>query len=105
MLARTRAGKHCNSLPVQAKHSTPKFPTVGLLTSRLCGIKAYKVNQIQKRIVRVRVMKNCSTFEVYFISVVHRGKHFFNQSEKFSYMDINKIGLFDPNNRNSRLYC
>ena len=41
-----RPGKHCNSLPVQAEHSTPKFPTVGLLTSRLCGIKAYKVNQI-----------------------------------------------------------
>ena len=24
-------GKHCSSLPVQAKHSTPKLPTVGLL--------------------------------------------------------------------------
>ena len=48
-----RPGKHCNSLPVQAKHSTPKFPTVGLLTLRLCGIKAYKVtvNQIKKHIV------------------------------------------------------
>ena len=32
--------KHCNSLPVQAKHSTPKLPTVCLLATRLCGIKA-----------------------------------------------------------------
>ena len=50
-------------------------------------------------------MKNCPTFEVYFISVVNRSKHFFNQREKFSYIDINKIGLFDPNNCNSRLSC
>ena len=31
-----RPWKHCNSLPVQAKHSTPKLPTVGLLATRLC---------------------------------------------------------------------
>ena len=36
-----RPGKHCNSLPVQAKHSNPKLPTVGLLASRfMCGINA-----------------------------------------------------------------
>ena len=26
-----RPGKHCNSFPVQAKHSTPKLPIAGLL--------------------------------------------------------------------------
>ena len=34
-----RPWKHCNSLPVQANHSTPKLPTVFLLATRLCGIK------------------------------------------------------------------
>ena len=34
-----RSWKHCNSLPVQAKHSMPKLPTVCLLATRLCGIK------------------------------------------------------------------
>ena len=35
-----RPGKHCNSLPVQAKLSTPKLLIVGSLASRFCGIKA-----------------------------------------------------------------
>ena len=49
--------------------------------------------------------KNCPTFEVYVVSVLYGSEHFFIKAKNSKYIDINKIGLFDLNNRNSRLSC